>query len=151
MSSETRNDSSGASPENANPNHASPDPASRTQPGSSAVAPGALRLQAPLPGMAAIALYLLLLAGTIVLGVVAGGHYPHVYLVFSALFITACAGLLMQFRWAWALALAAVALLAAYNFWIFSKGHSAPGLVQGALNLVFFLYLIRPEVRSRLR
>lgn len=125
--------------------------ASRTQPESSAVAPVAPRLQAPLPGMAAIALYLLLLAGTIILGVVAGGHYPHVYLIFSALFITACAGLLMQFRWAWALGLAAVGLLAAYNFWIFSRGHNTPALVQGALNLVFFLYLIRPEVRSRLR
>jgi hypothetical protein len=108
------------------------------------------RLQAPLPGLAAIALYLLLLAGTIILGVVAGAHYPPVYLVFAALFITACAGLLMQFRWAWALALAAVALLATYNFWIFSGRHAAPALVQGALNLVFFLYLIRPEVRSRL-
>jgi hypothetical protein len=26
-----------------------------------------------------------------------------------------------------------------------------PALVQGLLNLVFFLYLVRPEVRERLR
>ncbi len=109
------------------------------------------RPRAPLPGLAAVALYLLLLAGTIILGVVAGGRYPPVYLVFSALFIAACAGLLMLFRWAWALALAAVVLLAAYNFWIFSKLHITPALVQGGLNLIFFLYLIRAEVRSKLR
>jgi hypothetical protein len=119
--------------------------------GPGAPQPSLPRQRVPLPGLAAIALYLLLLAGTIVLGVVAGGRYPPIYLVFSALFITACAGLLMLFRWAWALALAAVALLAAYNLWIFSRLHIAPALVQGLLNLIFFLYLIRPEVRSRLR
>jgi hypothetical protein len=105
----------------------------------------------PLPGVAAIALYLLLLAGTIILGVAAGGHYPPLYLIFSALFIAASAGLLLLFRWAWAMALAAVGLIAAYNLWIFSTRHVMPGLVQGLLNLLFFLYLIRPDVRSRLR
>jgi hypothetical protein len=105
----------------------------------------------PLPGLAAIALYLLLLAGTIIVGVAAGRRYPPIFLVFSALFISACAGLLMLFRWAWALALGAVALLAGYNFWIFSTRGIAPALVQGLLNLVFFFYLIRPEVRAKLR
>jgi hypothetical protein len=105
----------------------------------------------PLPGLAAIALYLLLLAGTIVVGVAAGRRYPPVFLVFSAFFISACAGLLMLFRWAWALALAAVGLLAGYNLWIFSTRGMAPALIQGLLNLVFFFYLIRPEVREKLR
>jgi len=54
-------------------------------------------------------------------------------------------------RWAWALALGAVLLLAVYDLSIFSSQHQAPGLVQGLLNLVFFLYLIRTEVRDRLR
>ncbi len=105
----------------------------------------------PLPGLAAIALYLLLLAGAIVIGVVAGHHYPPLFLVFSALFMTASGGLLMRFRWAWALALAAVALLAGYNFWIFSSEHMPGGIVQGSLNLVFFLYLVRARVRETLR
>jgi len=108
------------------------------------------RFELPPPALAAIALYLLLLAGTIVLGVVSGGHYPPVFLVFSALFIAACGGLLMLFRWAWALALAAVLLLAAYNLWIFSSRHQPSTLVQGLLNLVFFLYLVRPELREKL-
>jgi hypothetical protein len=105
----------------------------------------------PLPGLAAIALYLLLLAATIVIGVVSGHHYPPLFLLFSALFITSSGGLLMRFRWAWALALAAVGLLAGYNFWIFSSRHTPAGLVQGSLNLVFFLYLVRAQVRETLR
>ena len=105
----------------------------------------------PLPGLAAIALYLLVLAGVIVVGVVGGRHYPPLFLVFAAAFITASGGLLMLFRWAWSLALAAALLLVVYNLWIFSTLHLAPALVQGLLNLVFFLYLVRTEVRTRLR
>ncbi len=105
----------------------------------------------PLPGLAAISLYLLVLAAVIVLGVVSGSHYPPLYLIFSAAFISASGGLLMLFRWAWALALAAVLLLVVYNLWIFSSLHQGAALVQGLLNLVFFLYLVRPEVRERLR
>ena len=105
----------------------------------------------PLPGLAAICLYLLLLAGVIILGV-AGGHYPRLFLIFAAFFIAASAGMLLLFRWAWALTLAAVFLLAVYNLWIFSGQHQLlSALVQGLLNLVMFLYLIRPEVRANLR
>jgi glycerol-3-phosphate acyltransferase PlsY len=105
----------------------------------------------PLPGLAAISLYLLLLAGVVILGVVAGHHYPPLFLLFAVGFISASAGLLMLFRWAWALALAAVFLLVIYNLWIFSTLHQGAALVQGLLNLVFFLYLVRPEVREKLR
>ncbi len=105
----------------------------------------------PLPGLAAIALYLLVLAGVIILGVVSGRHYQPLFLVFSAVFIAASAGLMLLLRWAWALALAAVLLLACYNLWIFSAFRQAPALVQGLLNLVFFLYMIRAEVREKLR
>jgi hypothetical protein len=103
-----------------------------------------------LPGLAAIALYLLLLAGICILWVVNGTFRP-TYLVFSAFFITASLGLLRLFRWAWAMALAAVVLLAATFMWEFTIGHQYPYLVQGLLNLVFFLYLIRTEVRSKLK
>lgn len=104
----------------------------------------------PLPGVAAIAFYLLLVAGTIVIGVV-GGHYAPVYLVLAVAFITASGGLIASFRWAWALALGAVFSLTAYWGWIFSWQHAAPAAVQGFLNLLFFFYLIRPEVRAGLR
>jgi hypothetical protein len=107
--------------------------------------------QLPLPGVVAIALYMLVLAGVIIVGVVAGRHYPPIFLIFAPLFMASSAGLLMLFRWAWSLALAAVLLLASYNLWIFTHNHQLAGLVQGLLNLVFSLYLIRPEVRERLR
>jgi hypothetical protein len=105
----------------------------------------------PLPGVAAICLYLLLISGTIIVGVVGGGHYPPIYLVLAALFLAASAGLVVSFRWAWALALSAVFLMTFYNGWMFATQRQAPAAVQAILNFVFFLYLIRPEVRERLR
>lgn len=104
----------------------------------------------PLPGLAAIALYMLVLAGVSILGV-AGGEFRPVYLLFSAFFITAALGLLLLFRWAWALTLGAVVLLFSLFIWKFSTVHQIPYIIQGLLNLVFFLYLIRTEVRSKLR
>lgn len=122
---------------------------SEKQPGAKSMVAAGISL--PLPGLAAIALYLLVLAVVIALGVVSGGHYPPIFLIFSVLFIAASAGLLLLFRWAWALALSAVLLLAGYNLWLFASEHQPAGLVQGGLNLVFFLYLIRLEVREKLR
>ncbi len=104
----------------------------------------------PLPGLAAISIYLLVLAVVIVIGVVNGRHYPPLFLILAAGFISASAGLLRMLRWAWALALSAVLLLAVYNLWFFTSQHQFPALIQGLLNLVFFLYLVRPEVREKL-
>ena len=60
-------------------------------------------------------------------------------------------GLLLLLRWAWALTLAAVALLAGWFLWSFTTQHVSASLVQGLLNLVFFLYLVRTDVRKNLR
>jgi len=108
------------------------------------------RERMPLPGLLAISLYLLVLAGVLILGV-AGRHYPVLFLLLAAAFLTASAGLILLLRWAWAGALAAVFLLACYNLWIFGAQHVGAALVQGLLNLVFFLYLVRTEVRAKLR
>jgi len=104
----------------------------------------------PLPGMIAIALYMLVLAAVVSFDVV-GGHMPRLMLVLAPLFVAASFGLLRMFRWAWALTLSAVLLLMTYFLWMFFEMQQAPGAVQGALNLVFFLYLVRADVRSRLR
>lgn len=103
-----------------------------------------------LPGVLAISLYLLVLAGVLILGVV-GRHYPVLFLLLAAAFLTASAGLILLLRWAWAGALGAVFLLACYNLWIFGSQHGGAQLVQGLLNLVFVLYLVRTEVREKLR
>ncbi len=110
---------------------------------------GPMRTLQLVPGVAAISLYMMLLAGFNILGVVTGQVRP-AYLVFSPVLIAAGLGLLMLFRWAWALALAAVVLLTGLFLWKFSMQHDIPYAVQGLLNLVFFLYLVRPEVREKL-
>jgi hypothetical protein len=103
-----------------------------------------------LPGVVAIALYMLVLAAVITFGVV-GKHVPWIFLLLAPFFVTASFGLLRMFRWAWALTLSAVFLLMSYNFWIFATQRQPPGAIQGLLNLVFFFYLVRVDVRSRLR
>ena len=95
------------------------------------------RILLQIPGTIAICLYLVLLAVVIVIGVVSGGHYPPAFLIFSALLFAASAGLVLLFRWAWALALAAVFLLSIYNLWVFTTLHQPAALIQGLLNLIF--------------
>ena len=103
-----------------------------------------------LPGVVAIGIYLLLLAGIIVFYVVTGRAQPF-YLVFPVFFIAAAAGLMLLLRWAWALALATMALMSAIFVYEFFAQHQLPSLVQALLNLVFFLYLVRADVREKLK
>jgi len=103
-----------------------------------------------LPGLAAIGLYMLVLAVVNIFAVV-GGQIRPFYLVFSAIFFAASFGLLLMMRWAWTLTLAAVVLLMGLFLWKFSTQHQLPFIVQGLLNMIFFLYLVRPEVRVKLR
>ena len=102
------------------------------------------------PALAVIALYMFLLAGVNVVSVAKGLVRP-AYLIFSAAFFTAAMGLLLRFRWAWTLTLAAVLLLSALFFYRFTTQHDLGSIMQGGLNLVIFLYLVRPEVRASLR
>ena len=104
----------------------------------------------PLPALVAISLYMMILAIVDVVAVV-GGQFRPIYLVLAALFIAAAAGLIMLFRWAWALTLAAVVLLAGLFFFKFYTDQQFPFVVQGLMNLIFFLYLVRSEVREKLR
>lgn len=102
------------------------------------------------PALVVVAFYMFLLAGINVISVAKGLARPP-YLILSAAFFTAAFGLLLLFRWAWTLTLAAVALLSGLFFYRFSAQHDIASLMQGGLNLVIFLYLIRPEVRANLR
>lgn len=118
-------------------------------PESPAPAP-AIPAHTPLPGVVAIALYMLVLGAVVTFGAV-GKHLPLFFLLLAPFFVTASFGLLRMFRWAWALTMAAVFLLMTYNLWLFFMQSQAPGAIQGALNLLFFLYLVREDVRKRLR
>ena len=103
-----------------------------------------------LPAMAGIALYMFVLAGVVGFGA-ATGRFPRLFLIVCVLFVAAAVGLIRLYRWGWALATAASFLLMSYGVWAYTQTRMAAALVMSFLNLIFFLYLVRPEVRERLR
>ena len=103
-----------------------------------------------LPGLVAIGVYMIFLAGMNVVSVV-NHHADVLLLVLSPFFIAGALGLLLLFRWAWALTVAGLALTAGMYFYGFATQHASSSLVQGFLNLLFFFYLVRTEVREKLR
>jgi len=102
-----------------------------------------------LPGLIAISLYMMLVSALTIMAVVSG-RVQHFLLIFPMFFIAGSLGLLLLLRWAWALTLAAVALMAGLSVWEFTTLHTRPALVWGLLNLVLFLYLVRSDVREKL-
>jgi uncharacterized membrane protein (DUF2068 family) len=104
----------------------------------------------PLPGMAAISLWMMALA---VLGVVGVLHhqYPTGVLVLCTALAAAGLGLIRLRRWGWALCLAAVFLSMCFGCYSLFRFRQLQWVVMAAMNLVFFLYLVRPEVTARLR
>jgi uncharacterized membrane protein (DUF2068 family) len=109
----------------------------------------------PLPGMAAIALWMLALALIGVAGVLTG-HYPSAgariaILILCSVFAAAGLGLMQRRRWGWALSLGAVFLCMCFGSYSLFRFHQSQWVVMVAINLVFFLYLVRPEVIGRLR
>ena len=118
-----------------------------------------LKLQARahgmLPGVAGICMFMLVL--TLINAFAAlqgkfgtgGGRYG--VLGLCTLLAVGVFGLLRLRRWGWALVLGGCVSLCAGNFFVFHKTHVLPFLVQGMFALVFFLYLVRTEVRDRLR
>ena len=53
-------------------------------------------------------------------------------------------------KWGWALVTAGCLLLSLGDFFWFEKTHAGFFMVRGLFALLFFLYLVRPEVRERL-
>src|ERR1700750_1142140 len=90
------------------------------------------------------------LAGVVGYGA-ATGRFPRIFLILCVLFVAAAVGLIRLYRWGWALTSAASFLLMSYGVWAYIHTRMAAALVMSFLNLIFFLYLVRPEVRERLR
>lgn len=103
-----------------------------------------------LPGLIAICMYMMLLAAIFVVSVTHHRVGP-VYLIFAVCFAVGSLGLLRLRRWAWALTLAGVALMVGLFLWTYTTQHLTSALVQGLLNLVIFLYLVRTDLRDKLR
>jgi len=109
----------------------------------------------PLPGMAAIALWMLALAVLGVAGVLSG-HYPRGgtrigILLLCTVFALAGLGLIRLRRWGWALSLGAVFCCMCFGWYSLFRFHQGQWVVMAVINLVFFLYLVRGEVIARLR
>ena len=104
----------------------------------------------PLPGIAAISLWMFFLCLMGVLGT-SMHKLPHIALLFCVAFAVAGYGLMLQRRWGWALSLAAVFLSSLYALYMVVERHQLPMLLSAVVNLILFLYLIRPEVRLRMR
>jgi hypothetical protein len=103
-----------------------------------------------LPGVGAIGLWMFVLC---VLGLVGVTRHelPKVALVFCVAFAAAGQGLLRLKRWGWAMTLGAVLFSATYGLWVMVKLHQLSMIVMVVINLLLFLYLVRPEVRERLK
>jgi uncharacterized membrane protein (DUF2068 family) len=104
----------------------------------------------PQPGVAAIGLYMFLLC-VLWLVPISRGQMPKAMLILCAAFAFAGQGLLRQKRWGWAMALAAIFLSSIQQVFRIARYHELPMLAGAAVNLIMFLYLVRPEVRERMR
>jgi hypothetical protein len=96
------------------------------------------QITGPLPGMAAVALWMLLLCGIGIYGVIAH-QLPMAVLILCAFFAAASSGLLRQRRWGWALSLAAAFLSMCYGAYMLVRFHQPQLVVMILVNLVFFL------------
>ena len=108
------------------------------------------QISGPLPGMAAVSLWMIFLCGIGLIGVITH-QLPLAVIVLCAFFAAAASGLIQQRRWGWALSLAAAFLSMCYGAYVLVRFHQPQLIVMIAVNLVFFLYLVRPQVIERLR
>jgi len=113
------------------------------------------RARGMLPGVAGICLFLLFFTMVNVYAAIRNaygtGFGKYGVLTICSLLAVGIFGLLRLYRWGWALVLAGCLLVASGDFYFFSRTHVPFFLVRGAFELVFFLYLVRTEVRERLR
>ena len=108
-----------------------------------------------LPGMAAISMFLLLVtmlnAFAALRGIFGTGAAKYGIFGVCTLLVVGVFGFLRLRRWGWALVTAGCLSLALWIIHVSRITHNPGILVMAALNLCLFLYLVRPEVRERLR
>jgi hypothetical protein len=108
-----------------------------------------------LPGVAGICLFMLFMtminAFAALRGQYGTGGPKYGVMALCTLLAAGIFGLLKLLRWGWALVLAGCLTLSLGYLFLFEKTHEGPFLVQGLFALLFFLYLVRNEVRERLR
>ncbi|MDE1154774.1 MAG: hypothetical protein PW735_03480 [Acidobacteriaceae bacterium] len=106
-----------------------------------------------LPGMAGIALFLLLLTllntFAAIRGFYGAGASRTGALALCSLLLAGVLGLLRLRRWGWALVTGGCLLLSLGDLFFFSRTHAGFFLIRALLELCFFLYLVRADVRER--
>jgi hypothetical protein len=108
-----------------------------------------------LPGVAGICLFMLVVSLVGVIGVFTGQFSGtgarYAVLPVCTMIVIGVFGLLRLKRWGWALVLGGTLMLS-FGYLFMSRVLHNPGmLVMAGFALCFFLYLVRPEVRERLR
>jgi hypothetical protein len=107
-----------------------------------------------LPGMAIISLWMLFEAGIGAYAVYTGhftGQNRFGVLGLATILAGCGLGLIQRRRWGWALSLAMALFSLCFFSYALLRLHAPQALVMAFVNGVFFLYLVRPEVRVRLR
>jgi uncharacterized membrane protein (DUF2068 family) len=108
-----------------------------------------------LPGVAAIALYMLFMAGINAFGAIRGmfrtAAAGYGVLAVCTLLAIGVFGVLRMKRWGWALVMGGAIFLSLGDVFYFKITHAPFFLIRAALEMVFFLYLVRTDVRERMR
>jgi hypothetical protein len=107
-----------------------------------------------LPGVAGIALFLLVFTLINVFAALSNSFGATAIkfgiLALCTILVVGIFGLLKMRRWGYSIVLAGCLLMSASYFYVFTRIHQGPMIVQGCFMLVFFFYLVRPEVRDRM-
>ncbi len=107
-----------------------------------------------LPGVAAIVLLLMVFASINVYAALSGiygfGGGRYGVLGICTLMVVGLVGLMRMRRSGWAIVTAGCLLLSGGYLYLFTSMHLPGAIIQGLFTLVFFLYLVRPEVRDRM-
>jgi len=113
------------------------------------------RAHGMLPGVAGICMFLLFFTIVNVYAALrnayGSGFGKYGVLAICTLLAAGIFGLLRLYRWGWSLVVAGCLLVAAGDMYFFSKTHVGFFLIRALFELLFFLYLVRTEVRDRLR
>ena len=107
-----------------------------------------------LPGIAGIAMFMIFMTMLNAFAALNGTYgtkgAKYSVLAICTLLAVGIFGLLRLKKWGWAIVTAGCLLLSVGDFFYFEKSRAAFFLVRGMFDLVFFLYLVRAEVRDRL-
>ena len=107
-----------------------------------------------LPGIAGICMFLIFMTMLNVYATLHGafgeGRAKYGVLALCTLLAAGIFGLLRLKKGGWALVASGCLLLSMGDFFLFHSLHAGFFLVRGLFALLFFLYLVRPEVRDRL-